>query len=283
MFARPRSFLYLPATSTRLLARAGQRGADTIVLDLEDAIAPTEKHAARKALATAIASLRGSVAAWVRINAQDDLVIADIDAAMAAGCDGIVIPKVESADDVLCVTQRLAERFSGAAGIGLQAIIETPKGLLRLAEIASASAALTSLAFGSEDFATALGISPTPEAMRLPAQMVAIAAASAGLHPIGLAGSIAGYTDLVAFERIVRLSRKLGMHGAACIHPAQLAVLNDVFGPSVAEQDRARELIAVYDQAVTKGLGAVALDGSMVDAPVVERARALLARAGKIA
>lgn len=275
----PRSLLYIPATATRFLARAAQRGADAIVLDLEDAIAPAHKRQARALLAPAIAGLKGAGPVLVRINADEALWREDTEAALSAGCDGLVIPKVESATEV----QRVAA-WADAHGRGtlpLQAIVETPRALLRLGEIVHASPRLASLAFGGEDFATALGVPPTPRTLSLPAQAVAIAAVAAGLHPVGLAGTIGNYADLADFAELAQRSRALGMRGAACIHPAQLPALHAAFGASEEELCQARDIVQAYAHALAKGQGAVAVAGRMVDAPIAERARRLLRDAGE--
>lgn len=264
-----------------MLASAGRRGADALVLDLEDAIAPAQKEQARAMLQPAIASLRGPCPVLVRINADRALAQADTEAALQAGCDGLVIPKVESAADV----QRIAALADvhGSPPVLLQAIVETPTGLMRLQDIARASPRLVSLAFGGEDFATALGVAPTPQALAMPAQAVAIAAVSAGLHPMGLAGSIGGYVDLAQFGELARLSRALGMRGAACIHPAQLAPVHTAFGASQEDLRQARDTVLAYEQALAQGQGAAAVDGRMVDAPIAERARQLLRSTGQAA
>ncbi|MDR0200730.1 MAG: CoA ester lyase [Delftia acidovorans] len=278
---QPRSLLYVPATSARMLASAGRRGADALVLDLEDAIAPAQKEQARAMLQPAIASLRGQCPVLVRINADTALAQADTEAALQAGCDGLVIPKVESAADV----QRIAALadIHGSPPVLLQAIVETPAGLLHLQDIARASPRLVSLAFGGEDFATALGVAPTPQALAMPAQAVVIAAVAAGLHPVGLAGSIGGYADLAQFGELARLSRALGMQGAACIHPAQLAAVHAAFGASEEDLRQARDTVLAYEQALAQGQGAVAVGGRMVDAPIAERARQLLRSTGEAA
>lgn len=279
MTFHPRSLLYIPATATRFLARAAQRGADAIVLDLEDAVAPAHKAPARALLAPAIAGLKAACPVLVRINVDPALWQADTEAALSAGCNGLVIPKVESGADVL----RIAHLAQACADrqILLQAIVETPRGLLRLQEIAHASPRLASLAFGGEDFATTLGVPPTPRTLSMPAQMVVLAAVAAGLHPMGLAGSIGNYADLADFSDLARLSRALGMGGAACIHPAQLPALHAAFGASEEELRQARAIVQAYGQALAQGQGAVAVAGRMVDAPIADRARRLLHSAGE--
>lgn len=279
MLPRLRSLLYIPATATRFTARAAQHGADAIVLDLEDAVAPAHKAQARALLAPAIAGLKGACSLFVRINAGEGLLRADTEAALSAGCDGLVIPKVESAADVLRVAALVDAR--GMSALHLQAIVETPLAMLRLDEIVHASPRLASVAFGGEDFATALGVPPTPRTLAMPAQVVAIAALAAGLHPVGLAGTIGNCADLAQFRELADLSRALGMRGAACIHPAQLAALHSCFGVSQEDLQQARDIVSAYQHALSRGQGAVAVAGRMVDAPIAERARRLLLDAGE--
>jgi citrate lyase subunit beta/citryl-CoA lyase len=165
----------------------------------------------------------------------------------------------------------------------LQAIVETPRGLLHLPQIVRAAPELVSLAFGGEDFATAMGVPPTPQSLALPAQAVAVAAVAAGLHPMGLAGTIGEYGDIARFSELAQLSRALGMRGAACIHPAQLPALHAAFGASEEALRHARDIVQAYERALAQGQGAVALAGRMVDAPIAERARQLLRSAGEAA
>lgn len=280
---KPRSLLYLPVTSERFLRKSVDSGADAIVLDLEDSIAAGAKLDARAALASALPQVLGrGVIVTVRVNSTAELLAGDIGAAVAAGCEAIVLPKVESAEDLAAVDQMLldAERRCGRTEgqVRIQAVIETPVAMFALPEIAGASRRVVSLGFGCEDFALALGVEPTMEAMRIPAQMIVFAACAAGLHSAGLAGTIGNYSDLPAFRAVASLSRQLGLQGAGCIHPAQLGIVNEIFGASPAQIEEARAIVKLYDERIAAGSGAFALDGKMIDAPVAERARALLRR-----
>lgn len=279
----PRSLLYLPVTSERYLRKSVASGADSIVLDLEDSIAAGAKAEARAALAKAVPLVQGHrPIVTVRVNHTAALLAGDLEAAVAADCDFIVLPKVESAQHLLAVDAilRTAERARGWAEgrVRIQAVIETPLALFALPDIAQASPRVVSLAFGCEDFALALGVEPTPEALRVPAQMVVFAASAHGLHVAGLAGTIGNYSDLPAFRAVATLSRQLGLQGAGCIHPAQLPIVHEIFGASAAQIDEARAIVQLYDERVGAGSGAFAYHGKMIDAPVAERARALLRR-----
>ena len=278
-----RSLLFIPADAERFVAKAADRGADVIVLDLEDGVAPSAKHAARAALRGAVQRLRRSgCVVYVRVNHEAALLADDVAAAVAGGADGIVMPKVEAPGQLARLEDDLRREESRAGragtGLGIVVLIETPKGVLRAAEIAAASTRTVAMGLGAEDFSTAMGIDPVVEAMSGPAQTVAIAAVAAGLHPIGLPGSIGEFTDLGAFRALAEHARTIGVRGSACIHPAQVAVLNEVFDGTEAQAAAAARLLAAFDAAVAEGKGAIALDGRMIDEPIAHRARQFLER-----
>ncbi len=280
-----RSLLFVPALEERFVAKAHTRGADAVILDLEDAIADPAKAAARAAVAGAAARLAANgVTTFVRINHPPALASLDIAAAVGPHVVGLLVPKVESAEEVRQVVRAVeaAEAANGRVGppAVLVVLVETPLGVLRAEAIARADDRLVALGFGSEDFAAAMGVEPTPQALAVPAQLVAIAARAAGLAPLGLAGSIAGFRDAEAFGAIARHARDLGFTGSPCIHPAQVPVLNAAFSPTPAEVDWATRAVKAYDEALAQGRGAVSVDGKMIDVPVYERARRVLARAG---
>ena len=134
------------------------------------------------------------------------------------------------------------------------------------------------MGLGAEDFSAAMEIAPTVEALRYPTQAVAIAAVAAGLHPIGLPGPVGDFSDLAAYRVVAEQALTIGNRGAICIHPAQVGVLNDVFGGSEAQVAAAERVVAAFDAALAMGKGAIALEGRMIDAPIANRARLLLAR-----
>ena len=134
------------------------------------------------------------------------------------------------------------------------------------------------LTTGGEDLATSLGAEPTPEVLHFPKLMVHFAAKAAGVLSLGLMRTVADYDDLMAMEKSAREARMYGFDGASCVHPSVVPILNRAFSPSEEELDRARRLIAAYEAAEADGRGAFAFEGKMVDEPVVQRARALIAR-----
>jgi len=272
----PRSLLFIPADAERYVAKAAARGADAIVLDLEDGVAPTAKSAARASLARSVPRLHADGAlVYVRVNHVPHALESDLQAAVAAGADAIVLPKVEDPGQLQELDRVLADLGSAATVIGL---VETPLGICRAIEIAHASPRLRALCLGSEDFAASMGVEPSPESLEWPAHALAVAAVAAGVQPLGLAGSVGNFSNLEAYRDLVARSRRLGLRGSVCIHPAQVHVLNELFGASEAEVRAAERLVAAFDIAVKEGRGAIAVDGRMVDEPVAQRARVVLQR-----
>jgi citrate lyase subunit beta/citryl-CoA lyase len=278
-----RSLLYVPASSERFIAKAHERKADAIILDLEDAVVPAQKSAARARLATAVPSVgqRGA-AVFVRINAEEELWPLDAEAAARAGAFGLLVPKSRDAgmlQDLAAVLEKL-ERSSRRSQVALVPMIEDAGAVLDARAIASATPRVLGLVAGGEDLATALDAEPTPETLYLPKLLVHLAAKAAGVRSFGLLRTVADYGDLAAVEQSAREARALGFDGASCVHPSVVSILNRAFAPSGEELDRASRLIAAADEAKARGEGAFAFEGKMVDEPVVKRARALLERAG---
>jgi len=280
----PCSMLFVPADTERFLAKAGQRGADALILDLEDAVASSAKAFARANLATFVPLLQASagVPIYVRVNNEPELLAADLEAAIAAGADGLLMPKVDSAAQVVQLDadmHRMEIQYQRAAGgIRVVALLESPLAICNALSIAQSSTRLSTLLFGTEDFGAATGLESSPESMSVPAQMMALAAAAAGLHPMGLPGTVAEFTDADAYRAVAMKAKRIGMRGSICIHPAQVPVINEVFGGTAEEAERARRLLAVFDLSVAAGRGAVAYEGKMIDEPIAIRARRFLLR-----
>jgi citrate lyase subunit beta/citryl-CoA lyase len=280
-FRRLRSLLYVPADRDRFVAGAAQRGADAVILDLEDGVAESAKPAARAALAAAV-PLVGTAGAgvFVRINSRLAHAADDIAAAVRAGADGLLVPKTEDGQWLRLIAERLGEleREAGRpeGWTRLVPLVETLRGLDHRAEIAAATPRTLALVCGTEDLSAEIGAEPDSAVLRLAQQQVLLAARGAGLLPLGLMGSLAGIDDLDALRRAAEEAVRQGFEGASCIHPAQVAVLNQAFTPDAAAVEQARRIVA----ALQPGQGTAKLDGRMVDAPVVARARRVLARAG---
>jgi len=279
---RIRSLLYVPASSERFLAKAHERSADAIILDLEDAVAPAQKDAARERLGGAVTmTRRGGAIIFVRINAEPHRIRLDAEAACRAGADGLLVPKAREAAAIAALADFLGavEQAIGRPAVLLVPMIEDPGAVLDARTIAGASPRVFGLMTGGEDLATALGAEPTPEVLRFPKLLVHLAAKAAGVRSFGLLRTVADYNDLEGIEKSAHEARRFGFDGASCVHPAVVPILNRAFSPTEAELDHARALVAAFDAAKAAGLGAFAFEGRMVDEPVVRRARALIAKA----
>lgn len=283
-----RSMLYVPVNVERFVRKAAGVGADAIQLDLEDSILPGEKDAARGALPAAVETLTAAGCdVVVRVNRPLRMLVRDLEVAVRPGVRAIAVPKVASADHLRLVDETITEleleRDLAPGGIRVIAMVETTGAMLQVGEIAAATTRTAALTLGTEDFALSAGIRPDPDLMLGAKQQVIFAARAAGVWPLGLVGSVAGYRDLDEFRRIARLSRRVGCLGASAIHPTQVPVLNEEFTPRAEDVDQARTLLATYEEAAGRGLGAISFEGTMVDEPVARRARELVATADALA
>ncbi len=278
-----RSMLYVPVNVDRFVDKAHTRGADAIQLDLEDSVPPAEKAAARRLVQGAAEKVaRGGADVLVRINRPWREALEDLEASVSPRVQGLALPKIESADHVRMIAEVVGElereRGMVVGSTKLVAMIETASAFFRMEAIAAADPRVVGLTLGSEDFALSVGMLPEADGLLYPKVQVVIAARAAGILPLGFVGTVADYQDLDRFREIVRRSRRLGFQGAGCIHPGQVRVLNEEYRPSPEEVAHARRVTEAYEKAAAAGVGAFEVDGRMVDIPVVERARGLLAR-----
>jgi citrate lyase subunit beta/citryl-CoA lyase len=277
-----RSLLYVPAHSERFVGKAHERGADAIVLDLEDSVPPREKAAARAGLPQAASAVaRNGATVFVRVNSGNDLIDADAEAACRAGAFGLFVPKVHDPQALGRLADRLTqvEHEIARAPVRFVLMIEDPAAVFEARALAAATPRTLALVLGGEDFATAMGAEPTPEFLRQPKLMVHLAAKAAGVLSLGLLRTVADYRDIEAITRAAREARDFGFDGATCIHPSIVPILNAAFAPTAEQVDEARRMIAAAEAEAAQGRGAFVFNGKMVDEPVVARARALLARA----
>lgn len=282
-----RSLLFVPANVERFVARAPLCDADAIILDLEDGVPAAQKTDARQAIPDAVLQLRRSgTEVVVRINPEPDLARSDLQASIGSGVQAICLPKVHDAAQVRQVSKVIdkleMKRRLPAGHTRLIAMIESVEALEHLAAIAGSSTRLVAMILGSEDFSASVGMEPDHDLLLYPNQQVLFAARQAGLLPLGLVGSITEFRDLPAFRASVRLSRRAGFRGAQCIHPDQVQILNEEFGPSDDEVQEARSLLEAFEGAQRSGRGSVEYNGRMIDAPVAARARELLSMNEKI-
>lgn len=284
-----RSLLYVPVNVERFIAKATERGADGLIIDLEDSIPPGEKDQARSMLANVVDRLAkpGRCDLLVRINQPLELAVRDIEEAVIPNVAALAISKVEGPDH-LRLLDELVSRLEAARGLvpgGIKFLgsIEAPGPLFRAEEIAKATPRLVGMSLGTEDYATAIGGVPSEDVMLVPKQQVLQAARATGKMAFGTMGSVAGFADLEAYARGARRAASFGFSGSPCIHPSQVPILNDAFTPSQEEIARAERIVSIDRDFADRGRGSFAVDGLMIDIPIVERAEALLAKARAIA
>lgn len=278
-----RSMMFVPVNVDKFVEGAHTRGADVIILDLEDSILPKDKERARTLVAAAAPKVaRSGADVVVRINRPWRLCLRDLEAVVSRPICALMLPKTESADHVRMVAEVLdeleEERGLPRGHTRVVAMIETAAAFFRAHEIAAAHPRVVALTLGAEDFALSVGMVPEAEGLFYPKQQIVLAARAAGVLPLGFIGTVADYKDLEAFRATARRSRRLGFTGASVIHPSQIAILNDEFRPSPEEVQKARRVVEAFEAAAGGNQGAIEVDGRMVDLPVVERARRTLER-----
>lgn len=285
MQIRPRrSVLYMPGSNQRAMEKAKTLPVDSLVLDLEDAVAPAQKAAARKLVVDAIANGGyGRRELVIRINAlntewgEDDLL-----AVAGSGAAAVCLPKVESAAQVLAVADAL-NNLRVRADMAIWAMLETPLGILNASSIAAAHPRLNVLVMGTSDLAKDLRVPHTPDRLGLLASLSAsvLAARAYGLDVLD--GVHLDITDSSGFHAICEQGRKLGFDGKTLIHPSQIDAANSVFGPGEAVIEHAQRTLAVWNEAQREGKGVALLDGRLVENLHADDARRVLAIAATIA
>ena len=276
---RPRrSVLYLPASNERALEKAKALPVAGLILDLEDAVAPDAKTTARElACAAVVSGAYGMRELTIRVNGlgtpwhDDDLV-----AACAAGPEGIVVPKVNSADEVRTLVTAM-EAAGAPERTALWAMVETPRAILEAAAIGAASDRLTVFVLGTNDLVKELGTLAVPG--RAPVY-TALSLAILGARAAGVAVLDGVYNDVRdadGFEAECRQGRELGFDGKTLIHPGQVEAANRVFAPSDEDVETARRTIAAFDEAHAEGRGVATLDGRLIESLHVEVAQRTLA------
>jgi citrate lyase subunit beta / citryl-CoA lyase len=286
-----RSLMFVPGHRQRMVDRALGRGEfapsalDVAILDLEDGVPPAEKATARAVVSAALlAASRGRLALYVRVNpigsAEHEH---DLDGIVGWGLDAVVAPKVDHPEQVLDLARGLSKREDKAGlapgSVRIVASIESAKGLLNAPAIASCSERVTALLFGAEDFALdlALPAQREGEAEELLHARSAVVVAAVAAGKAAIDGIWPDIDDGAGLRRDSLRARRLGFAGKSCIHPGQIDTINEVFTPTASELEQARRVVAAFEQARARGDGAVALDGKLLDPPIVERARRLLA------
>jgi citrate lyase subunit beta/citryl-CoA lyase len=264
------------------MINAGLHQPDGVILDLEDSVHPEEKDAARYLVRNALRSVDfGGAERMVRIN-QGPLGLEDLDVIVPEAPELILIPKVETADQVQVVQARidgLREEHRLSAPIWLMPILESALGVENAYAIASATETVAALTIGLEDYTADMGVVKTPEGeeSRWARSRLVNAARAAGIQAIdSVYGDVADEEGLLAWGR---RARGMGFVGMGCIHPRQIRVIHRAFAPSEEELQKALRIVEAFEEAQARGLGVVSLGTKMIDRPVVLRARQLVARA----
>lgn len=285
-----RTLLFVPGNRPRMIEKArGLSGLDAVIFDLEDAVPPAEKPVARQMVRAAIDSGDfKKFKVFVRTNSvSTGMLPDDLDAVVSPDLFGIVLPKVEDPLGLQTAGQmldELEERLGIPAGhTAILPIIETVRGVLGLPSIAVHNPRLAGISYGAEDFATDLGVERSREGTEglFPRTQIALYSRLIGVTPVDSVFS--DVNDDEGLEKDSLLAKQLGFRGKFLIHPKQCEVVTRIFTPSDRELQYAREVVKAYEEAEARGEASVALNGKMIDIPIVERARALLAVAQQIA
>lgn len=273
----PRSLLFAPANRLDLVAKLPRSNPDAVVLDLEDAVRPDDKESARGLAQGGVRELVGSApgtAVFVRINGpQSEHFMADL-ASLDTAIAGVLVPKLESGDQVARLMGELARLGDDAPAVigGL----ETARGVAAAREIARAG--VVGVYFGAEDFVADMGGVRTPlnQEVLYARSEVALAARLAGIYALDQV--VVDIRDLDRLRRESREARALSYAGKLCIHPAQVPVVNEAFSPSDEDLERSRRLVEAFSAAEGAKRGVIEFEGQMIDRPLVRRAQALLAQ-----
>jgi citrate lyase beta subunit len=280
-----RALLYMPGDDLHKIEKAITLGVDSICMDLEDGVAYNHKTAARDTITKALNQLTfGDSERLVRINpVNSPFIEADLEITLPARPDGIVVPKVESASQIRWVSHQIAEveEFHEwePGKIALLVIVESAKGILNLTEISNADPRLDALIFGAEDLAGDIGATRTPESLEIfyARSVLILHAKAAGLQAIDMVCMDFSQPDRLRDEAMQGLN--LGYTGKQVIHPRQIPIVQQVFTPGQDEIERATRLLEAYQDHLKNGVGAFAIDGKLIDAPVIRAAENVLQRA----
>jgi citrate lyase subunit beta/citryl-CoA lyase len=274
----PRSILFVPANRTSMYDRAFESEAQAIVFDLEDSVPADEKAAGRRAVASLLPPDGWTRPIYVRLNScGTDAFDADVRAAASAPIAGVILPKVERAGDVRTADNVLRLRERPEQPLALILLIETPAGVLRLAELVDCGVPrVSALAFGAEDYRAGIGVDALDPALADFARASIVNAAAAVRIPAIDAPDLQ-MSDLVRLRAATRHAKALGYHAKFAIHPSQLSVIHEELA-GIEDRAWATRALEAYERAVGEGKGAVAMDGRMIDEATVKRARGILGK-----
>jgi len=276
-----KTLLFVPANEQKFINSCASKGASAVVLDLEDSVHVAHKDKSRRAYQGNVTALvQAGVNVAVRINSDDDYYALDLHSVVIEGTQCIVLPKVESSEQLMLIDDLIAEletdRGLVPGSIALIAMVESAKALLSAATWKGQCDRLAGLFFGTEDFCADCEMEPTPDNLYHPAQQVVFAAKSQKLLAFGFPASIANYSNIEELECSIRKGRSIGFNGVFCIHPSQVKVANEIYQPLQSEIDAAREVVTAFESAHENAKGVLQVNGRMVDLPVYQRAKSLV-------
>jgi citrate lyase subunit beta/citryl-CoA lyase len=270
--------LFIPGNNPGMLQNGGVFGADSVILDLEDAVSPQEKDAARLLVAQALKTVEyGNSEKVVRINPLDTFGAKDIQVIVPYQPDVLLVPKVQSVQDIEEVTGLVsAAEMAGQQPVKLIALLETPQGIAQAYPIAQTKGRLVALALGAEDYTAGLGATRTKEGREIftARTLVINAAAAAGIQSLDTPFTDAN--DEAGLYQDTLTGKELGFKGKLAINPRQIDLIHSVFNPTLADIDWAQRVIEAIQKAAAEGSGVASLLGKMVDAPIAARAESIL-------
>ena len=277
-----RTMLFVPGNNPGMLKDAGLYGADSLMFDLEDAVAISEKDSARFLVYNAIKTIDyGNTEIVVRINALDNpFGKADIEAVVRAGADVIRLPKTETKQDILdveAIIEEVERKIGREVGsTKMMAAVESAIGVINAYSIATSSKRLIGIALGAEDYVTNLKTKRYADGMELMGarSQIVIAARAAGIYALDTVYS--NIDNEEGFKREVELIKQLGFDGKSVINPRQIKPVHEIFSPTEQEIKKSRDIFRAAKAAKEQGLGVISLNGKMIDKPIIERAERLL-------
>ena len=283
-----RSLIFVPGNRANMLERAMEFKADVIMVDLEDSVPPGEKAGAREVAREWVPQLaRKGRRVMVRLNSLDTGLTQDeLAAVISPHLAGISVGKAETVWDLQDV-DRIIGPLESSAGLPAGQIklipwIENARAVLTAYQLATASPRIEAIAFGAEDYTDDMGVQRTDTGEEIYFARATVAVAARAARVGSLDTPFVGFRDPEGFRKDIEISRRLGYTGRFAIHPSQIEIINQMFGPSPEEVAYARQVVEAWDQAEAEGRGSLSLDGRMIDVPVVKRAQNLLALAERI-
>lgn len=273
-----RSLLFIPGNNPSMLQNGGVFGADSVILDLEDAVSPNEKDAARLLVAHALRHVDyGTSETVVRINGLDSFGSEDIRRIVPCEPGALLVPKVQCAEDIHTAVAKIvqAERREQKK-VKLIALIETPRGLAECHAIARADERVVALAFGAEDYTAGIGAQRTKASIEISTARMLLVNAAAAAEIQAIDTPYTDASDDLGMEADTTVAKQLGFKGKLAINPRQIDIIHSVFNPSQQEIAWAHQVIQAIRQAEAEGSGVASLQGKMVDAPIVNRAERII-------